>query len=99
MPAIIGLISTLFFVNISTYLFLNGTDLQTIGIEKGDILDIWSYFSSWKSGLFFINEEYKSKFLFEAINKLALRCRINIYENKHKEIIKLDSAVKLKELI
>lgn len=45
------------------------------------------------------SEEYKSKFLFEAINKLALRCRINIYENKHKEIIKLDSAVKLKELI
>ena len=44
-------------------------------------------------------EEYKSKFLFEAINKLSQRHRINIYENIHKQIIKLDSAVKLKEII
>lgn len=44
-------------------------------------------------------EEYKSKFLFEAINKFASRSRVNVYENKHKEIIKLDSAMKLKELI
>jgi len=44
-------------------------------------------------------EEYKSKFLFEAINKFASRSRVSVYENKHKEIIKLDSAMKLKELI
>lgn len=44
-------------------------------------------------------EEYKSKFLFEAINKLSQRYRINVYENTHKQIIKLDSAVKLKEII
>ena len=44
------------------------------------------------------SEEYKNKFLFEAINKLTLKCKINIYENKRKEIIKLDSAIKLKEL-
>ena len=43
-------------------------------------------------------EEYKSKFLFEAINKLATKHNIGVYENKHKEIIKLDSAIKLKEL-
>lgn len=43
-------------------------------------------------------EEYKSKFLFEAINKLAIKHRINVYENGHKQIIKLDSAIKLKEL-
>jgi CTP:phosphocholine cytidylyltransferase-like protein len=43
-------------------------------------------------------EEYKSKFLFEAINKLAIKRRINVYENGHKQIIKLDSAIKLKEL-
>ena len=45
------------------------------------------------------SEEYKSKFLFEAINKFASRSRVNVYENKYKEIIKLDSAMKLKELI
>ena len=45
------------------------------------------------------SEDYKSKFLFEAVNKLTSKCRINVYENKHKEIIKLDSAIKLKELI
>lgn len=43
-------------------------------------------------------EEYKNKFLFEAINKLTSKCRIKTYENKRKEIIKLDSAIKLKEL-
>ena len=43
-------------------------------------------------------EEYKSKFLFEAINKLAAKHDVNIYENKYKEIIKLDSALKLKEV-
>jgi CTP:phosphocholine cytidylyltransferase-like protein len=43
-------------------------------------------------------EEYKSKFLFEAINKLAARHDINVYENKYKEIVKLDSALKLKEV-
>tara|TARA_B100001059_G_C17800833_1_gene566070 strand:- start:891 stop:1631 length:741 start_codon:yes stop_codon:yes gene_type:complete len=43
-------------------------------------------------------EEYKSKFLFEAINKFASKRKINIYENKLKEIIKLDSAIKLKEI-
>lgn len=44
-------------------------------------------------------EEYKNKFLFEAINKLATKHNINVYENRHKEIIKLDSAIKLKELL
>lgn len=43
-------------------------------------------------------EEYKNKFLFEAINKLAQKRKIAIYENKDKEIIKLDSAIKLKEI-
>jgi hypothetical protein len=43
-------------------------------------------------------EEYKSKFLFEAINKLSARHSVRVYENKHKEIIKLDSALKLKEI-
>lgn len=43
-------------------------------------------------------EEYKSKFLFEAINKLAVKYNIGVYENRHKEIIKLDSALKLKEI-
>jgi len=43
-------------------------------------------------------EEYKSKFLFEAINKLAAKHDVNVYENKYKEIVKLDSALKLKEV-
>ena len=43
-------------------------------------------------------EEYKNKFLFEAINKLSLKHKIKIYENNYKEIIKLDSAIKLKEI-
>jgi len=43
-------------------------------------------------------EEYKSKFLFEAINKFTSKSRVNVYENKYKQIIKLDSAIKLKEL-
>jgi hypothetical protein len=45
------------------------------------------------------NEDYKNKFVFEAINKLAIRYNIEICENKNSEIIKLDSAVKLKEII
>ena len=45
------------------------------------------------------SEEYKSKFLFEAINKLTSKTRIKVYENKYKKIIKLDSAMKLKELM
>lgn len=34
-------------------------------------------------------EEYKSKFLFEAINKFTSKSRVNVYENKYKQIIKL----------
>lgn len=45
------------------------------------------------------NEEYKNKFVFEAINKFAFKNNIHISENKKSEIIKLDSAVKLKEII
>lgn len=44
-------------------------------------------------------EEYKTKFLFEAVNKLSTKHNVRVYENKHKEIIKLDSALKLKEII
>jgi len=45
------------------------------------------------------NEDYKNKFVFEAINKLALKHDIKICKNENSEIIKLDSAVKLKEII
>jgi len=45
------------------------------------------------------SEEYKNKFLFEAINKLTSKTRIKVYENKYKKIVKLDSAMKLKELM
>tara|TARA_R110002051_G_C8704855_1_gene494914 strand:+ start:98 stop:838 length:741 start_codon:yes stop_codon:yes gene_type:complete len=42
------------------------------------------------------SEDYKNKFLFEALNKLSTKHLIETYQNKHKEIVKLDSALKLK---
>lgn len=44
------------------------------------------------------SEDYKNKFLFEALNKFTIKNSIEAHENKHKEIIKLDSALKLKDL-
>jgi hypothetical protein len=42
--------------------------------------------------------DYKNKFLFEAINKMAQKTVIKTYANHHKQILKLDSTSKLKEI-
>ena len=42
--------------------------------------------------------DYKNKFLFEAINKMAHKTVIKTYANHHKQILKLDSTSKLKEI-
>lgn len=44
------------------------------------------------------SEDFKNKFLFEAINKMAEKQNISVCENKHKEILKIDSPAKLKEM-
>ena len=44
------------------------------------------------------SEDYKNKFLFEAINKFCSKTTMNIVENKYKTIIKIDSTSKLKEI-